>query len=290
MTSQEEKPATRHSYVIDPENVAEMARLIKQDQLFTRAMGGPLAGLTTEQLAHLNQILDIGCGPGGWAMDIAAAYPDKQITGIDISTNMIAYARMLAQEKQYANATFLEMNALEPFDFPDASFDLINARTILGFVKRPDWRPFIQACSRTLRTGGILRLTEADDWSSTTSPALDHIFDLCGRAFRLANYGFSPTGRTFGIAPMLIRFLREAGYQHIKKQAYIIDFSAGTTEHDEWYHNYRVTLQLLKPLITRLGGISEGEYKLLYDQAMEEMEQSDFYGVLFFVTISGEKQ
>src|SRR5258708_3157755 len=53
-------------YVIDAENAAEMARLLLQDQLLTRAMGGPLAEQV--DMSQVHRVLDIGCGPGGWVL------------------------------------------------------------------------------------------------------------------------------------------------------------------------------------------------------------------------------
>jgi hypothetical protein len=57
------------SYIFDPESPTEMARLINQDRVTTNSMGGPLSGITTPSLLH--NILDLGSGPGGWALDVA---------------------------------------------------------------------------------------------------------------------------------------------------------------------------------------------------------------------------
>ncbi len=70
--------------------------------------------------------------------DVAHTYPEIEVTGIDISHNMIAYARAHAEVRGLTNAHFQVMNALEQLDFPDASFDLVNARAALGFVPTPD--------------------------------------------------------------------------------------------------------------------------------------------------------
>src|SRR2546423_9635758 len=101
---------------------AEMVRLIEQDRHFTRAMGG----LLTEQtdLSSIHRVLDVGCGPGGWALELAQAYPYMQVVGIDISARMIDYANAQARASGLDNASFLAKNALDPFDFPEGSFDL----------------------------------------------------------------------------------------------------------------------------------------------------------------------
>ena len=51
---------------------------------------------------------------------------------------------------------FLEADATERLDFPDASFDLVNARLVNAFLSRQDWPRLIQEGFRLLRPGGIL--------------------------------------------------------------------------------------------------------------------------------------
>jgi len=104
------------TYFIDAENVAEMARLAHQDRLLTKEMGGlfpPQLDLST-----IHNVLDIGCGPGGWVLDVAQAHPIISVTGIDISHIMAhvldCSVGMEAHTSQYQNTmTFLKL--IQPF-------------------------------------------------------------------------------------------------------------------------------------------------------------------------------
>src|SRR5205807_8685362 len=131
MTTPADSSKSESTYVIDAENAAEMARLTNQDRLVTKVMGG----LFPERSDHstIHEILDIACGPGGWVLDVAHAYPEKRVSGIDISTLMIEYARYQAYIQSLNHVSFKIMDALEPLDFPDNSFDFVNARFISGF-------------------------------------------------------------------------------------------------------------------------------------------------------------
>jgi hypothetical protein len=51
-----------NTYLLDPESPVELARLINLDRLATRAAGGPLAGLTEEEIAGLHNVVDLGAG------------------------------------------------------------------------------------------------------------------------------------------------------------------------------------------------------------------------------------
>jgi SAM-dependent methyltransferase len=131
MTTSPEPPARDNTYILG-HSVTEMVRLTEQDRHFNKAMGG----LLPEQadLSGIRRVLDVACGPGGWALELAQAYPQMQVVAIDIDPGMISYATEQARASGLDNARFLVMNALDPLDFPDASFDLVNARFMVGFL------------------------------------------------------------------------------------------------------------------------------------------------------------
>jgi tRNA G46 methylase TrmB len=96
-------PQEENSYVMDAESATEMARLMDQGSFMTRGMGG-LFPERAGDLSTIHDILDIGCGPGGWVHDVAYTYPDINVTGIEISKRMIQYARAHARVQHLDNA------------------------------------------------------------------------------------------------------------------------------------------------------------------------------------------
>src|SRR5215472_4079356 len=154
--TKDQSSAQGHTYAMDPESPTEMARLMLQDRLVTEGMHGIFPERSS--LEHIQTILDVGCGPGGWALDVAHTYPDRRVFGIDISTTMITYAQAQASAQRLSNVTFTVMNALEPLKFAEGTFDLVNARFAAGYILRAQWPTFLQGCFRVLRPGGTLRL------------------------------------------------------------------------------------------------------------------------------------
>src|SRR5215468_5697662 len=75
--------------IIDSENAAEVARLMNRHRIVTLSMGG----LFPEDLAlsDILHVLDLGCGPGSWALDVAFEHPNMDVIGIDASQSMVAY-------------------------------------------------------------------------------------------------------------------------------------------------------------------------------------------------------
>jgi ubiquinone/menaquinone biosynthesis C-methylase UbiE len=274
------------SYFIDAENAAEMARLTNQDRIMSKAMGG----LFTQRadLTTFHDVLDIACGPGGWAIDMARAYPDKQVTGIDISQLMIEYANYQASVQTVPNANFQVMNIANPLDLPDSSFDLVNARLISGFMPHRSWPSFLRECVRITRPGGIIRLTEPERTIST-SPAVEQLNDLLARAMHRAGQSVSPSELQFGVTPLLRRFLHDAGYQHIQSEAHVLDSSAGTEEYMSQYQNSMVFFKLLQKFMVKIGVATQEDVEFLYQNALEEMKAPDYCALWYFLTIWGEK-
>src|SRR5690349_11690313 len=201
----------QHTYIFDLNSPAELARLINQDRFLTQAMGGPLAGLP--ELPTQAKVLDVACGPGGWVLDTALERPDLEVAGIDRSEPMISYAIARAQAQRRTNATFGVMDITQPLDFSDATFDLINARLLLGVLTREMWDTFLDECTRILRPGGILRLMEPDDSGSTNAKTFEYLSSLGIKALWNGGYGFSLNGRSFGLGPALLLKLKQRGYQ-----------------------------------------------------------------------------
>lgn len=57
-----------NTYLFDSESAAEMARLVSQDLLVTKYMGGLLP--ENPDFSGIRRVLDVACGPGGWADDV----------------------------------------------------------------------------------------------------------------------------------------------------------------------------------------------------------------------------
>lgn len=71
------------------------------------------------------KVLDVGCGPGTWTMEIAGEYPKSQLIGVDISS-------MFPGEIRPGNCSFVQCNILDGLPFPDGSFDYIFMRFVFA--------------------------------------------------------------------------------------------------------------------------------------------------------------
>ena len=278
------KPET--GYVVDAENVAEMARLIRQARTLSEHLGILPAQI---QPVPGSRILDIGCGPGEWTLEIARRFPGSRVVGIDISDRMIEYARYIAREQEIPNVRFEIIDARQPLAFPDASFDLVNARFIVGFMSTTAWPQLLREGFRLLYPGGILCSSEPESLGTTTSLSLARYNLLVTEALRRSGQCFAPFGEQYGIAAVQQRLLQEAGFRQVRQEAFIIDYSTGMPAHLATIENFQTFLKLLQPLIVRSKLATQSELDILYARTLEEMRADEFCAAAFFQRASGSK-
>ena len=273
-------------YIIDIENGAETARLLAQDQRLTRAMGG----LLPEQcdLSGVECVLDIACGPGGWAIDLGFAYPAMEVTGVDINPAMIHYARALARVQHRENVSFTVMDVTQPLDFQTHSFDLVNARFLVGFLDQASWPKLLSECLRVLHPGGIMRVTECE-LGISSSPALQQLGQYLCQALSQQQRTFSADGRTIGIVHMLGKLLSQAGFAQIQHRPFLLDTSSSEDRSFSACKERAVTFELLKPYLIRSGVVEEVPLDDLYQRMLLETIHEDFTCVSFGLTAWGVK-
>jgi ubiquinone/menaquinone biosynthesis C-methylase UbiE len=280
-------PAQNNAYLIDARSGTETVRLVLQDQLVTLGMGG----LFPEhiELARVQRVLDLACGPAGWILNVAFQFPEMQVVGVDVNPMMIEYARAQAEVQHLTNARFEEMDVLNPLKFPDASFDLVNARFLVGFMPTTAWPALVEECRRILRPGGILCLTEGDAWSISGSPALVKLSGLTVQAMSHAGKSFATDGNSFGISPLLARFLQQAGFGSIKMVPHVIDFSIGTPAYEGFYENFTVASTLLQPSLIQLGIATQEELARWHERLLIEMRSDGFSALWYILRVCGIK-
>jgi ubiquinone/menaquinone biosynthesis C-methylase UbiE len=281
-----EMEEVKNTYIFEAESAAEMARLINQDRVVTQAMGVALSGVPDAQ--SLRNVLDLGCGPGGWVLDVAFELPDAEIEGMDVSRTMVDYANARARTQQLSNASFGVMDITQPFELPDASFDLVNARFLAAVLKHEVWPQFLLECHRVLRPGGVLRLTEPADFGTTTNDAVNQLATLTLNALYELGYGFG-ADQALRLLPGLLSFLKEQQYQHVTVRAHALDYSTGTDGWADMYHNVEVAHYQMKPQLVKLGFLNEEMFYRIYQQALFAMQSPSFCGIWHFTTLVGQK-
>ncbi len=276
-----------YHYPMNIEDPTEMARLIEQDRLFTQAMGG----IFPEQpdLSHIGSLLDLACGPGSWALDVAFTHPAIEVIGVDKSQTMIEYAQARARSQQRGNASFVVMDITQPLHFADSTIGLINARCAESFLSPTSWPLLLAECLRVLKPGGLLRLTEIEGCISNSVP-LQQLSGCLFEALRAEGRTFSSDGRSLGIVHMLGPFLKNAEFQAIQKRSFTLDATYGEPLYYTSSENMRITFHQLKPYLLASKLISSEAFDDIYGQLVIDLYDQNFTCLSFGLTAWGMKQ
>lgn len=273
------------TYVVqDRKSREELLRLEEQDRLFTTIMGGVIT--EQEHPERFKRVLDIGCGPGGWLVEFAEAFPFiQQLIGIDISTNMVKHARERAQEHHVQDRVdFSVMDALRMLEFPDHFFDLVNLRFGFSWIRKWDWIPLVQGIARVTRASGIVRCTEAALPTYSTSEAVMRFYDLF--MHNLARAGYLQEEKPTAVIDHLPTILHNGGLKHIQRKEYTYEYASGTREGELFCADFLKAMSTLAPFLQKWVRIED--YTELVKRIEEEIVQPSFKTEVRFVTVWGD--
>jgi SAM-dependent methyltransferase len=134
--------------------MAEDSRQVLDATLLTRTL--PLIPGLPDRLREGIDVLDLGCGRGYAANLMAGEYPNSRFTGIDISVEGIATARVEADRLGRRNARFEVVDAAQ-FS-ANASYDFITTFDAIHDQAHP--RKVLAAIRRALKPGGVYLMVD----------------------------------------------------------------------------------------------------------------------------------
>lgn len=265
----------------------ELQRLNEQDRLFTTSMGGVLP--EQHDPAALHTILDVGCGPGWWLIETARTYPAiSSLIGLDINSRMVEFGILQAKAAGVANRVrFQTGDALRLLEFPDHTFNLVNQRLAMSFLRKWDWPKFLRECQRVCVPGGIIRITEAL-LPTSTSPSLDFLFDLLRNAFYHAGHLFTP--ERDGVTLHLAKLMNQYGIVDIHTKNYECAFGpANPYPRSRYIHDMHILFENVLPFLRKWTRVP-GNYEEIYLQMVNETSQASFETSIFLLTAWGAKR
>jgi len=281
----QEHPSTY--FVQDRSNAEELARLQLQDQLVTASMGGVLPEQSDPTI--FQRVLDVGCGTGGWLIEAAKTYPGmSRLVGVDVSKRMVDYAKAQAEAQQVSDRVqFRAMDALRILEFPPGSFDLVNQRLGWSYLRKWDWPKLLSEYLRVTRRGGVIRITESDIISESSSPALLRLNQIAFEAFCQAGHFFTP--KQNGITSELAHLMYKYGVQDVQTRSHMLEYRAGTIQGQSFYEDMKHLFRTGLPFMRKWSRVPD-DYEEIYQQALVEMQQPDFVATWHYLTAWGNKR
>ncbi|KAG9288816.1 hypothetical protein G9A89_001140 [Geosiphon pyriformis] len=133
----------------------ELDRLQMEHYIIQHSWQANFVSPIYEVLRSGGSVLDIGCGPGTWALEIAFEFPESFVTGIDLTT-------IFPTQIKPRNTNFFEHNISMGCPWSSAAnFDFIHQRFVAPGIRAKDWeRVLVKEYARILKSGGWLEIIE----------------------------------------------------------------------------------------------------------------------------------
>ena len=128
--------------------------------------GGPahLAKIVEGLDLHDKDVLDVGCGIGGFDLLLAGEY-GARVIGLDVEQPLIDHATASVAKAGLSDRVDIRLYEPGPLPFPDGSFDVVFGKD--AWLHIPDKSAFFADVYRVLRPGGLIA---AGDWCRQPGP------------------------------------------------------------------------------------------------------------------------
>jgi|LakMenEpi03Aug12_release.lakeMendotaPanAssembly.Ray.scaffolds.fasta_scaffold288983_3 SAM-dependent methyltransferase len=140
-----------------------------KDQVFTRLFDKYAARIDP---GPAGKVLEVGCGTGATTRALARRTDfSGRAVGVDQSPHFVDAARRFARDEGVTAKVDFDVGDAHSLDFPDGSFDVVFAHTLISHVTDP--AAVVREMVRVLRPGGTLAIFDGD-YASMTYGHPDH--------------------------------------------------------------------------------------------------------------------
>lgn len=254
-------PLTRR-YLIDsdyllPKDLVEASRLDFQHFYLKHVLkSNYLAPLVAERV---RTILDVGCGTGRWVLEMARAFPEARVYGVDLEWST-------PPQKLPPNVSFQQCNVLEGLPYERETFDFVHQRFLAMGVPAAKWSVLLAELLRVTAPGGWIELLEGGDTFVNTGPALSLLIKWYRQACRSG--GYDP-----GMVDRLGVHLQQMGLRSVKMETLSVPVGPwGRHEGIMLQKNLLTALPGLFPLLQRYLSIDEVQFNSVMQEIQLEMD------------------
>ncbi|KAF7731581.1 hypothetical protein EC973_009345 [Apophysomyces ossiformis] len=151
------------------------------------------------------QVLDIGCGPGTWILEMATEYPQTDFHGIDLRT-------MFPTTIKPSNAYFKQHNFFESLPYEDNTFDFVRIRLMFCNMTQAQWMQILKMATRVLKPEGYFEITDVENRIQRPGPLCETLLNQ-ELAHAMRNYGIE-----FYMGHQISTLLMTQGFVNVRQQ------------------------------------------------------------------------
>ncbi|KAL1917098.1 uncharacterized protein VTP21DRAFT_5296 [Calcarisporiella thermophila] len=236
-------------FYLFPTDASEVERLRKIHYLLRTVFKADYLAPVASVLDNGARVLDVGCGPGYWTLEMAANYPRSQFIGIDI---------VAIQPKPPRNVKFLQCDLNHGLPFENDSFA----------IRVDQWPHIVRELKRVTKPGGYIELTEPDWNIANKGPVASYVISQVINTFQ--SRSIDPY-----VARHIHRYLKREGIKDVKAVGLSLPLQKwGGGIGELMADNMRSLLNSLRPYIPTPS--LDGETKVfdaLVSNVLEEFEE-----------------
>ena len=233
--------------------------------------------------AHGGHVLDIGWGMGESVHELALKYPSEHITGIDPDVSTVEQAQSLVRGLDNVTTFVQDFHHLDDTVLTPASFSFIHLHFLAMKISLQQFPPLLSSLARVSLPGGLLVWTEGE-LPITTSLACQRLCGLILQALQMSGHTFSQ-GNSLGLTAQMSGMLDEAGYRCTHSKAYAIDISARSKGNDAFITQLSLSRSQIRAFLLESGLTTITEFEDVYVELLQEIQEEQFYGLLYVRTV-----
>ncbi|KAI9315550.1 S-adenosyl-L-methionine-dependent methyltransferase [Dichotomocladium elegans] len=248
------------------QGIEEQDRMVTQHYILRAAFDGDFSAPVRPLLENKRAVvLDVGCGPGTWAMEMATVFPDSSFIGIDISEN---YPRDIKPK----NCSFYTLDIMmERLPLPDNSVDYIFQRDLNWDMPAHKWPQLMREYLRILKPGGWIECIEQDIESQSSQSMECNINDKL-------IYGMSMRQQDPFVARQLPSILASNGFRRVESKFQSLSLGwDGTPLSKATTSQYLSTLQSLQPWLASVMDMTPERYSSYIAELPSEWQRAHTY-------------
>ncbi|KAI9017896.1 S-adenosyl-L-methionine-dependent methyltransferase [Phycomyces nitens] len=229
---------------------------------FSGNFGAPVADTLHNRLGDKTppRVLDIGCGPGTWVLEMATEFPHAEFYGTDVRT-------MFPTTIKPSNSHFCQHNFLKGLPYASNSFDYVHMSLMLFNLTHVQFMNLLAEITRVLKPGGYYELKDTEYRIERPGPICDSLLNHKVRKTMLSQ-GIE-LYKSHHISTFLMTQPGSNGFVDVHQRRITIPLGWGGQLGDVHAQNVETFFQSLSPRIKDAARSTDPDEDVLSNQVIQ---------------------